>query len=143
MACSIWICWAFNKHLGSQTYNFWGSETLEISAFRVRVHLEIIHLVPGHTGRLWKSLKFKSVALNWLRSFNHTAFLEALHSGVLQLGLLLSCIAININSSFSSVPICFNYITMPSAAGCIWHRNAVLLLLGCQREYIITKINNV
>lgn len=58
------------------------------------MHLEIMQLAPGHTDHLWKSSKFKSGALNLLLSFNHVAFLQALHSGVLQLGLLLSCIAI-------------------------------------------------
>lgn len=91
---SFWICWAVDKHLGSQIYNFWGRETLEISALQVRVHLEIMQLAPGHTGHLWKSSKFKSGALNSLLYFNHVGFLEALHSGVLQLSLLLACIAI-------------------------------------------------
>lgn len=89
--------------------------------------------------------KLKPGALISLLYFKHMAFLEALHSGVLQAGLWLSRMAVILIPLLVAV---FQYastilLCLGLVAGCIWHWNALLLLLGCQRESIIIKINYI
>lgn len=128
----IWIFWAFNRHLGSQTCNFWGRETLEISALQVRVRLQMMHFAPGYTGHLWKKLKIRVKSPRFTLLITQPSLRHFIQ--VSPVRLATSCIAIIL------IPL---LVVLQCAAHCTLHRNAVLPFLGCQRGYLITKINNV